>query len=138
MPDGKLALLLINGQHGIDDIVYAFGLDEGHQGIEGAIGIPEGEDGIIIKRRLFNNLTISAAVAAVVIVVEGGRDHGVIKGGIENFLLGGVGGLHFYFPEGLFPFFIPLADDGVKIPGGDFGGDIGERSFAADIGDADL
>ena len=42
------ALLLVR-QHGARHVGIALGLEEGEQGMLGTIGVPEGEDGVMVE-----------------------------------------------------------------------------------------
>src|ERR1700761_7461968 len=101
VPDGQLTLLLIDRQHGVDEIIDPFGLDKRHQRIKRPIGIPEGEDRIIIKGGMPIDFAIRSAVTAIMIVIEGWRDHGMIEGGVKYFALYRVSGLNLDLAESL-------------------------------------
>ena len=63
-------------------------MDEGHQRHLGAVGVPEGEGGVVPEVALADDV-VGAAVLAVHVVKDGRRDHRVVHRGVEDGL--GIG-----------------------------------------------
>ena len=83
MPYGKFSLLLIYGDHGLDEIRISVLLEYAVERHGCPVGVPEGECGVGCVAGVFMVLSVCPAVSAVY-VTEGGRsDHRVVEGCVE-------------------------------------------------------
>ena len=71
-PDGQHVVdaLVVVGQHGLDHVIVALGLDQVEEGVQGSICIPEGKDGVISETLRLVNILVQATIFAVYIFVE--------------------------------------------------------------------
>ena len=73
--DALLAML----EHGLHHVGVALGLQHIEQGMEGTIGVPKREDGVVGEAFGLMDVMVDAAVLSVHIHIDGGIDHGVIE-----------------------------------------------------------
>ena len=84
VPYGKLALLPVDMEHRIGDVGHLLGVEDRHEGLGGAIGVPQRESRIVHERRGAIDLAVGTAVVAVHVAEFGRGDHRVVKRRIEN------------------------------------------------------
>ena len=103
-PHGQLAPLLEVFHGGVDEVDGAFGLNLSEQRVQGAVGVPEGEDGVDLAALVDHvDLSVSATIAAVLVAPEVRGRHTMVEGGIEAALLLLASTVHTQLAEGFFP-----------------------------------
>ncbi len=119
-PDGHACgALLGHADEGVGEVGDALRGDEGVERMGGAVGVPEREGGVVALARLeLVDLLVHAAVAAVGVVEERGADGGVVERGVEDALVGLVGGLDPDARELLVPLVAGAAADALEVPVG--------------------
>ncbi len=103
-PHGQLAALLEVLHGGIDEVDGALGLNARQQRMQGAVGVPQREDGVNLAAAVGHmNLVVGAAVAAVGVAPEVGRRHAMVQCGVEAALLLFRATFHLQLAEGGLP-----------------------------------
>ena len=103
-PHRQLAALLVILHSGVYEVHRAFGFYLRQQRMQGAVGVPEREDGVDLPTLVGHvNLAVGAAVAAVLVAPQVGCCHAVVEGGVEAaaLLLGAAVDLQ--LAEGILP-----------------------------------
>ena len=103
-PHGQLAPLLEVFHGGVDEVDGALGLNLSEQRVQGAVGVPEGEDGVDLATLVDHvDLSVGATVAAVLIAPEVRCRQTMVEGGIETALLFLASTVHTQLAEGFLP-----------------------------------
>ena len=122
LPHGEQSALPVFLQQGADVLLVGLGVDDGVQRVQGAVGVPQGEDGIHRPGGVtLMHLQVHAEVAAVGVLEQIGGYVAVVQGGIEDGAVLGVVSGDVDFTEGLLPFVLGLGLYPLKIPTGLFG-----------------
>lgn len=85
-PDGQDAVgaLAARGEQGIDHVAAALRrLHQGQQRMQGAVGVPEREGGIVGPATRLMHRIVRPAVLAIAVHEQGGAEQGVIQRGVE-------------------------------------------------------
>ena len=115
-PHGEFATLLKVLHGGVDEVDGALGLNLRQQRMQGAVGVPEGEDGVDLAAGVDGvNLVVGAAVASVGVAPEVGRGHAVIESGVEAAFLFIGAAFHAQLAEGGLPDAVGTAMGGVEV-----------------------
>ena len=115
-PHGEFAALLEVLHGGVDEVDGAFGLNLRQQGVQGAVGVPEGEDGVDLAARVDGvYLVVGAAIAAVDVAPKVGRRHAMVEGGVEAALLLVGTTFHAQLAEGGFPDAVSTLSGLIKV-----------------------
>ena len=112
-PDGQHAVdaLVGVGEHAFDEVGRLVRLGEVDPRMQGAIGVPEGKDGVVGEAVRCVDVLVQTAVPAVHVLVEDRTEHAVVEGRAEGGQLSGAEeGVLFHRPN-------PGHGHGV-IPGG--------------------
>ena len=139
-PDRQRALTE-NGemrQHRFYNVIHPAGLGQSQQRAFRAEDVPDGNFGIVVKTLRLMDIPVGTAELAVHVAQKRGRDHRVIKRGVKGLLEVVVRCLDRENAQRFFPLLAGSLGDGIKIPAGNLGDNVGEGGFAACIGDADL
>ena len=93
-----------------------------------AVDVPVGDVGVLAFLAGFNfvDFAVHAGVFAVDVAEEGLADEFVVDAGIEDFALGVGAAFDFNVGEGFFPAALGGLADGVEVPAGDFGFEVGD------------
>ena len=133
VPDGQQVqgALLLDAYHALSHVSALPGLDEVEQRVLGAIGVPEGEDGVVGEAVGLVDLHVTTAVLAVDIHVDGRVDHRVVERGVEEgFLV--VAALYLQSQELFLPTVRGLLAQLVEGKPGSLGLQVGEGSALTD------
>ena len=106
-------------------------LHDGEQGVQGAVGVPQGEDGVVGESVGGVDVLVQAAVAAVDVLVDHGAEHGVVEGRVEDRLPVVVQGLDSDPAQLAVPGGAGLGPGGVEVPAGSLGGQVGQGAGPA-------
>ena len=137
VPDRNLALLVVDADHRADHVVRLVRMDDIEQRHGGPVGIPEGEDGVVGEITLVD-LAVRSAVFPVDVIEDGGMDHGVVQGGIEDRPGGRVLAGDVDLGEFLVPGGIRGGAGRVEIPAREFSGHGRPGTFDADRAEGHL
>ena len=137
VPHRQVALLLEDVVEGGGDVVAAVRVDEGHQRHLGAVGVPEGEGGVVPEVALPDDI-VGAAVLAVHVVEDGRSDHRVVHRGIEDGLGVGIRAGDGDAAQFLVPGRPRGGLRGLEVPAGEFRGHVGLGAFDGNGGEGDL
>ena len=122
----------------IDEERHLIGVDEGVGRVRGAVGVPKREAGVVMLAGGKGvDLVIHAAVLAVDVVEERRAEREVIEGGVEDLLVGVVGGLYVDLRELGPPGGVGFRADFVEVPGIALGPEVFGTALGAGAGDAD-
>ena len=93
-------------------------VDDGEQRVQGTVGIPDGEDGIVtfFRLRILMNGLVHATEATIDILIVEGRDVRVVESGVEVGQHGCIGSLDAYLAEEVSPDAAALGADGFEVP----------------------
>ena len=108
--------LRVKGQQTAHKAIHPFRLHERQQRMLRPESVPQREGGIVLEVFTGVNLLVGAAIRAVRIVVQGGRQHGVVHGGVKRLADIGIGRFHRDAREILVPAHLCRLPHGVKIP----------------------
>ena len=113
VPHGELALLLVDVDEGLAYVGKHLGMQDGHQGMGSAVGVPKRE-GRIVGELALVYLQVGATVLAV---AEDGRGgHRMVERGIEYRARILVVSLDLHAGELFLPSLVGLANDGIEVP----------------------
>ena len=113
-------------QHGLCYVALLFGMDNGHQRMGSAIGIPQREGGVVFEIATVH-LTVGSAIVAVNIVEHRGGEHRMIHGRVESAACGSIVGGDNNLAQFLIPCLVGLSHRAAEVPRGQFGSDVGSR-----------
>ena len=138
MPNREFPLLIVDVEHGVDEIRVAPAVDNAVKRHGCPVGVPEGENGVGLVARVGMYKAVRSPVGAVAVAENGRRNHSVEKGGVENL----AGPLICRFNSDSREFPVPLllsaAAHSLEIPGRQFRKHIGTGSLHADRRKGDL
>ena len=83
-PDRQLAAFAVDAEEGVEEVFGAFLLDDAEERVQGAVGVPQREDGVLLVLLADVHLAVHSAIFAVDVREEAGGDSGVIQGGVER------------------------------------------------------
>ena len=127
-PDGQhvLGALVEMRQHRPHHVGVAGGLHQVQQRVQGPVGVPERESGVVGALGAVDVL-VEAPVLAIHVLVHGGAEKGVVEGRVEVLLVGFVRRLHHDATQLLLPLGLPGPLHGVEIPARCLGPQVGQR-----------
>ena len=115
VPHGELALLLVDVDEGLAYVGKHLGMQDGHQGVGSAVGVPKRE-GRIVGELALVYLQVGATVLAVDVAEDGRGGHRMVERGIEYRARILVVGLDLHAGELFLPSLVGLANDGIEVP----------------------
>ena len=86
VPYGEVALLVADVYHRGYELACTLGLDDGHEGLLSAVGVPKRVVGVVCGSALVY-VVVGTAVVAIDVAEEHGGHHGVVHGGVEDALI---------------------------------------------------
>ena len=139
LPHGQYTTLLGFEQQGVDEVAIELRIDNGHQGMIGTEGVPEGEDGInrTVDVALVY-LVVHAEVASVGIGKEVGLHTGMVESRVEDGALVGVVGRNVNLAQVVVPTLTGLTLHAFKIPIGQVSLQVATGSFGIHSRDGQL
>ncbi len=84
---GLVDTLFAVGQHGKHRVAVVFGLKEIEPWMQGAVSVPEREDGEVGEALCAVHVSVEAAVLAAYVLEDMWRDQAVIQSGVEGGLV---------------------------------------------------
>ena len=138
LPDGKQPPLLVLGEEGLDEIHRSVPLDDREEWMLGPVGVPEGEDRVVIESLRPVRLEVTAEVGAVDIHEEVRGEHRVVERGVEDGAPIRASAIDTYLSQSPVPFVARRVARRLEIPAVRLGIEIPSRPLAAHCGEGDL
>ena len=132
-----LRALVEVGEHRARDVGLQGLVHEVEQGMEGPVGVPEGEGGIVGESFGPADGLVVLAEATVRVLEEEGVLGGAVNAGIEGLTKDGIVARKFVFAQFLLPLRFSFGPDGVEVPALQFL-QVQERPVRADGGNRHL
>ena len=120
VPDGKLALLRVDMEHRMGDVGHLLRMENRHQRLGSAVGVPQREGRIVHERRGAVDLAVSAPIVAVHVAELRRSDHRVVERRIEDAAGGFVRSLDTHLLQLGVPRLVGRRRRSFEVPAGKF------------------
>ena len=122
--------LLAVSQHGGNHVGVAFGLQQVEQGMQGAVGVPQREHGVIGESFGLMDVVVQPSVLPIDVHIHRRVDHGVIERGVEHgFLV--VAALGLKDAQFFVPFVLGFGQQCVEVASVGLGVKVFQGAFGA-------